>query len=528
MSEGVLDLNGIKALYAKGMQYAKDHFPKGLFSRNDSLCDYQLSLVNKAQDLTTLANAISINNAVWSTAFKGPKPICRGCEIQYTPMQFGVSNNGWYFNYGVAGDMCFVFGLNRIELAPPCVVEKERLDPSEAVLWSLGGGFGKIGGPWYNFPSEYFYMKYDQPTYSTFSLVGRGTQVKNATLTTGQSNPMQFTMSADFISPTDGKEHSINVTMTANTPPLPNVPGACGLCVDGMGTMYYSYTDMDVVVSVDKGNQQSGKGWIDHQLFKTGVPRNLMSQAQKSVANTLVKPVSGGWLWFAIQDYESDTQYLLTHFFVNKFYKDSIKLNENIPMQIVNVYKKGEAHFNPTRTDMDSFDLQVKMTKTINVNGLDLPAEYDIILPGGKPVILTLASGPDQYPYPFGSYENPALLFNRSDTGRTKPIGIGIIEANGYFTNDQYAQRYVKAAGGDVNDQAALDMVSKAMSPNLPQTGGQRFLAFLIVLIPLWLLIIALVFILHDKKGRHPRLMIAIAVLLILYGITYSSNSSNN
>jgi len=37
MSEHVLDFNGIKTLFAKGVQHAKDHFPSGLFIRNDAI-----------------------------------------------------------------------------------------------------------------------------------------------------------------------------------------------------------------------------------------------------------------------------------------------------------------------------------------------------------------------------------------------------------------------------------------------------------------------------------------------------------
>ena len=535
MSQPVLDPKGIKALFAKGIQHAKDHFPSGLFSRNDALCDYQLSLVNKAQDLTTLMNAIGLPNPVLQTAFKGPKSIPRGSEIQYNPMQFGIGNVGWYFNYGVAGDTCFVMSVTRNEIAPPCVIEEEKIDPSEAVRWTIGGGFGKVGGPWYNFPGEAIYMKYSQPTFSTFSLVGGGTQITNAMFSTRQAdpslpdtNPMQFTMSINFISPADNKPHSLSVEMISNAPPVPNVPNSCGGCTNNLGSMYYSFTDMDILLTADSSKEQTGKGWIDHQLFKKGIPRSLMAQAQASVLNTLLRPISGGWLWFAIQDYESDTQYMLCHFFITKFYKDAIKLNENIPMQLVNVYKKGQTHFSPTRTDMDTSDLEVKMVKTINVNGLDLPAEYNIILPGGKPVIFTLASSPDQYLVPAAPYENPALLYDAADTGKTKPIGIGIIEANGYFTNDESAQRYIQAAGGDVTDQTALSMISKVLSPNTPQTGWQRFAAFLIVLIPLWLIIISLVFVLHSKKDRRNRLMLAVALLLIFYGLTYSGDSSNN
>lgn len=528
MSQPLLDLNGIKSLFSKGMEYAKNNFPKGLYNIDEELCDYQLSLVNKATDLTTVMNAIGIRNSVISTAYKGPKPICNGCEIQYNPIQFGVGNSGWYFNYGVAGNISFVFGLTRSEIAPPDVVKNENIPPEEAVRWILGGGFGVTGGPWYNFPAEIIYMKYSQPTYSTFSLTGGGNQIKTASLSNAQpnpllstTNPMQFTMTADFISPTDGKEHKIDITMISNTPPTPNVANSCGMCVNNMGSLYYSYTDMDIIVTVDGGQPQTGKGWIDHQTMKSGIVKGLMNQAKTTFTNMLVKPVTGGWLWYAIQDYESDTQYMFTHFFISKFYKDDIKLNENIPMHLVNVYKKGVAHFSPTRTDMDIGDVSVKMVKTVNVNGLDLPAEYEITLPGGKSVVLTIASSPDVFLTTIASYECPALLF---DSTRTKQIGIGLIEANYYLTNDELAKRYINYAGGDTNDMKAQQLISRALSPTGNQTTWQKILAVLIVLIPLCILIAFMIFIFYRKDKRHIRLMISIALLLILYGVTYSPN----
>lgn len=538
MSDPVLDLNGIKSLFAKGVHYAKEHFPKGLFKRADHMCDYQLSLANKAQDLNTLMGSVSLHNSVLSSAYKGQKPVCDGCEIQYTPIQFGVGNNGWYFGFGIAGDLCFTFGLNRQEIAPPQVVAEQGIEPSEAVRWEMGGGFGKVGGSWYNFPTESFYMKYSQPDYSTFSLVsgGQGPDAKfksvalgtaRADPTLSNTNPFQFTLNTTFISPTDNKEHTLNVKMIANTPATPNVPKSGGRS-NNTGSLYYSFTDMDIIAKLDAEDSKVGKGWVDHQLFKIGIPRNIMDQAKVSVVNILSKIVTGGWLWFCVQDHETDTQYMFVHFFVDEFYKDYIRLGKKIDPHAINVYQKGKVHYFPSRTDMDSSDTEIRLTKLINVNGYDLPAEYDIILPGGKPVILTLASGPNQYPNPYASYENPALLYNAADTGKTKPIGIGIIEANGYMTNDEYAPRYISAAGGDVTDRRALKMVANMLSPNFSQSGGQKFLAFLIVLIPLWLLIITIVFILYKKNGRHPRVMIAITLLLVLYAITYQGKSNDD
>jgi hypothetical protein len=324
---------------------------------------------------------------------------------------------------------------------------------------------------------------------------------------------------------TNGKERDIKATMLSMTPPIPNCQNSCCDCTNDAGSLYISFTDMDVkLITTESSGAKVGKGWVDHQLFKSGISKNMFAQASASVTNTLLKPLTGGWLWFSIQDYESDTQYMFTHFFLNKFYTDDISLNKDIPMQLVNVYKKGVPYYSPTRTDMDISDLKVKMTQTIKANNMDLPAKYEITLPGGKDVILVLASDPNVYKFAYGHYENPALLYAKDSN---KLIGIGTIEANGYMTTDQYAPRYIAAAGGDTNDQKALVLVKSGISPNLKQTSFKRFLAFLIVLIPLWVTIISLYFIFKSKDKRKERTMLVVALYLIYYGISYKGNDVN-
>jgi hypothetical protein len=509
-----LDLDAIKNLFNEGLEYSKSIFPETiLYTKNIDMCNVQQKLVNDAKDLTTLMNAISIPNIILANAYKAPEPICSTCQMQKNLVQFGVGNDGWYFTYGVCQNYCYVLSLGRIEIAPPAVVEKNNIKPENAVMWILSGGIGKIGGEWYSIPGEFFPMQYNKYGGSSFSLIGGGSTVRNVSFGNA-NNPFEFVISADFTD-TKGTNHNVKATMMAVSPPLPNMKNSCGNCTNYFGTLYYSFTDMDIALEIDNTSTEYGKGWIDHQLVKNGIPKNIIKQSSMAVLNMILKPVSGGWLWFAIQDLESNTQYMFVHFFGSKFYKDDIKIGEKIPMNIINVYKDGVAYLNPTTTDMDSSLVDVILTRTIAVNNLNLPYEYNITLPSGKKVIFSLASSPDQFDSPYGSYENPAILYDENK----RSIGVGIIEANGYFTNEEYSTRYVKYSGGDYTDVNLTKIIAKNLSPSLPQKNIQKFLSILIFLIPLWLIIFFSIFIFQKKENRKNRFLLSLAIFIVLYSM---------
>lgn len=511
----LLDIDGIKALFKKGMQHAKNNYFSVIYPRNDALCDYQLDRVNAAQDLSTLMNAIWLgnNNATWCNSFWSPKAICDGCEIRYTGIQFGYGQTGWYFFYGIAGNFCFNLSFFRQEIAPPDAVE---IDRSEAVRWLVLGGYGTIPNAgdvvpqWFSLQPEWIHMKYSQPSYSTFSLVGQGT-TKTISLTS--IDPMSFLIDMNFTD-TNGTNHSFKTTLRANAPPTPNFPNSC-LCGYGLGTFYYSYTDMDCTFSVDNGSENIGKGWTDHQYVKGGIPNSTYMQALTAIGP---QKVSSGWLWFAIQDEQSGLQYMLTHFFKDAFYQNDI-LNANkpktttIPMDIVNVYKEGKTYFLPDDPVMDASNLNVQLSQTVQgLNGLSMPAAYNITLPGGKEVVLKIATAPNIYPTAFAPYETPAFVYNKSG----QKIGYGLIEANFYLDNKTLAQRMIASAGGNAGDPAQINLILDVL--NKKMNGWRKFLAVLIVLLPLWIILVAVFFVMYKKEMRGARtgLVVAIMMLLIL------------
>jgi len=75
-----------------------------------------------------------------------------------------------------------------METACSEVLEKENIPLSKGPIWNLGGGYGKVGGKFYQVQNEGIQMDYIQPSYSTFNLNGKG---KTLYCSFGTDIPMQ-------------------------------------------------------------------------------------------------------------------------------------------------------------------------------------------------------------------------------------------------------------------------------------------------------------------------------------------------
>jgi len=520
-----LTLQQMKILFKEGMDYAKENFSSLFYTFDEKLANYLLDLADKAPDMTTLFNVVFMasNVKAWSSMFTAPKLLPTGYELQHTGVQFGVGPVEWYFLFATATDADGKqYGVNitffRLDIAPPHVIKKANLDPSTACCWGIMGGYG-TNDSWIGIPSlKWFPMQYTETSYSTFILKGSEPQ-NNMNFVLQSIIPMQFDVLIEF-NDSNNQKQSIRANMVATAPPQANFPYACQ-CGYGLGTMYYSYTDMLVNLSINAGANMSGQGWIDHQLIKGGIVDGLYMQASQLVADTLSKQKSGGWLWFALQDNQTGIQYMFLHKFGDKDFVDDIKPNKNIPLDIINVYKKGVPYFFSDAPSIRAEDTRVEMVESVEVPSLNLslPTKYKITLPGGKKVFLKNFTQPNIYPCAFASYETPANLYD--ETGNI--IGRGLIEANFYLDAHTMFKRYIEAAGGDPTNKKHLDLLLYANK----QSGIRKFLAFIIFLIPLWIIIAGLVYILHKNDGeRHKRAIVAIIVIIAAYMLITSISNA--
>ena len=143
---------------------------------------------------------------------------------------------------------------------------------------------------------------------------------------------------------------------------------------------------------------------------------------------------------------------------------------------------------------MDKNDCKITLTQTFTSNMTNLPAAYNITLPGGKKVVIKMASGPNVYPTVFAPSENPAFLYD--ETG-SRIIGIALLEANIYMTNKQIAERYVRLGGGNPNNKKEVEIIENSLRNS--QTWQQKLLAFLYLLLPVFILLAAIIFIFYRK-----------------------------
>jgi hypothetical protein len=103
-------------------------------------------------------------------------------------------------------------------------------------------------------------------------------------------------------------------------------------------------------------------------------------------------------------------------------------------------------------------------------------------------------------------------VYNKSG----QKIGYGLIEANFYLDNKTLAQRMIASAGGNAGDPAQINLILDVL--NKKMNGWRKFLAVLIVLLPLWIILVAVFFVMYKKEMRGARtgLVVAIMMLLIL------------
>jgi hypothetical protein len=484
-----------------------------LVSNESDLCDYQINLAQKAQDLNTLMNAIFISNSnkPFVSYFKNPKEICTGCELANTKVHFGHGSVGWYFIFGIAGNLCFNFSFYRQEIAPPKIVEEENIDPSEAVRWNVSGGFGTIGANpvWYSSQGEWMYLKYIENSYSSFSLIGSSDT--GNTSVNFFTDAMSFNITVNFVD-TNQTKHALNMQLKGNTPPLGNYPNSCQYCFYDIGNFYYSYTDMDVIIKADNLPEQSASnsGWVDHQFLKNSYATNLSLRAMSILFKYKQQ---NGWLWFAVQDKETGIQYMF-----NVFYDDTysdIKLNKKLSIDMINVYREGVVHYKPTNTAYSYKDCEIILLETVNTAYGNLPSKYSITLPGGKKTILKIATAPNIYEnIAIKSYETPAYLYDQSEQNI---IGTGLIEANLYLSRDTLTKNFISLAGGNSSNADEYNIIYDVLSNKI--STYHKFLAVLVLLFPIFILFFAILFTFYKKENIKPRLCISIVLLLLFYGI---------
>jgi hypothetical protein len=420
--------------------------------------------------------------------------------LSTTTFQFGQGSTGWYFLYGtfivdastnppqVGNFFAYIF---RVETIPDKLREQLKLAPGTSTYYNLVGGVG-INGVWYKTPYIMTRGTYQVMTETTFNFTAldlpAGYAYSFSSLATGQ-----FSINVQWVDPVSNKPVGFSAYLNSVRPPFYAGDKGCSPCVQGAGSLYWSYTQMTVDASLtipgtDPKTYSNGTGWIDHEWLNTnidGVSSNILANilAMFSGASRGL----GEYLWINLH-VTPNLQYMIT-----ALPKIALSVDSEIPMTV-------NRYANTTTWGLKG-SLVVKKVKGILDPGLNVtvnfPTAYQIIIPGkfggligGSDVL------PEEYyidTTPFGDnvtidlnnnlhWDGSALLYD--STQKLIPGGSAFSEVNKVIDIANYNRNILSIIGLDPTP-SNIQMLSGG---KLPFIQGLFSLAIVISMIILFII----------------------------------------
>lgn len=380
-----------------------------------------------------------------NAGFDPVKPLTeaeRANLLSTMPWQYNRSTLDWYFGYANCGTVGMTYCFMRMPICSPPVAKAAGLTMEQTSLYFVFGGFGGADGIWHKIPYVVLRGIYinDPQNPGAFQL----TLEPNAVLTHASLESKTGTDMDIAIQWVDeaGATQMLSSQMQSRVPARMNTADGCAPCIAGLGTNYWSYTDMAATVAAGSGSNPpapaTGTGWFDRQWFLTGTTNKVyLRMLQAMTAATHPR-----WLWVILQ-LDSGTQYML----VNSQLPTS-------PVKVGDVFKLKARKSGPivTRFRADSVEFALTTTITVletrQVDGTTFPIKYSIVISDdeSKRYIIEPAFGDavvGLFKYLL-NWEGPATVRDES-TGAV--VGKGFLEANGMQDESQFGLAILKQAG---------------------------------------------------------------------------------
>lgn len=405
-----------KKRYSDGLDHLLKTYPV-LFPIETELVEQRKQMLQQVNNLNQLAVLCSglFNLPQTSLAFTGVQDMYKKPDTHMC-FEFDQSPNGWYFLYGSTQNFRFTYIIFRTAVSP---IEKSATH----VLYSICGGFDD-GTGWKTVPhnngpgtytcqSENVEFAYTSPEVHTQFSINSG--LMTGSLQTSNGIDYNFTLKPR----TDGHYNGVN--------------GCSPVCFGGIGTSYWSYTNMECEVN----NETGGLGWFDHQWINGGIPSGLVDQLLYSFVNGGKPPKQLRWFWLTIQ--LSDVQYALsvtlqsTDFPLKKGQTFNIKCNRY------------------TQTGVDfNVPAKVEIKELLKYKNYIFPVQYLITVDKVEYILQRgNASTADVIIMPQSTmnWEGPGLVFQKD-----KLIGKGFLEANNLSQNSHAEALQNVGLKGELND----------------------------------------------------------------------------
>lgn len=374
-----------------------------------------------------LSCAISMPYDKSNLGFKKIEPISSNDPLSTSCLQFTQGRFGWYFTYAHLGDVAFTFIIARIETAPPSIIKELGLSPADGCLYGVSAGYGTRGGVWVTLPVSVFQGKYVcNGEDFEFNYIP-DPSVPWLSVCSCSFTPGTFGFNLQWTDKNNGPV-GITAQLTSSKPPVYDGPKGCDPCIAGVGSLYWSYTNMSVSCSLGPSSSlvtRKGIGWIDHQWMGVGVLDNPLLTLITNTLGMFSTPIIIRWAWMTLQ-LPGDLQYNIINYFsdlpvIGKEYKlTATKIQGITTTYSVSgtcVIDTTESVTDPSNGVTQTFPTQ--FTVKLNDKSYILKAVF------GQSIIYTTKG--------VRNWEGPADVIDEDG----KMIGVGFIEGNNIISENE-------------------------------------------------------------------------------------------
>jgi hypothetical protein len=412
------ELPKLKEIFIDKLEYIEAN--SGIFRPYSS---EQLKVIKeRAKSSNITLNSLAQLNLLTPNTHLDYEPISKppGCPLNTTCFQFTQGISGWYWLYGTFIDpdgsvSSYMFYLIRLELAPNTILRKADLKPGEGALYYISGGVGR-GHKWVYSPYMYVRGTYNCMTESTFSFEALD-MPNNGICKMSSATPTQFSILCKWVDPETKNTYGFNVKMNSNELPYYNTPDGCAPCIGGDGTLYWSYTNLQIHGELFVNNRHvvnNGIGWMDHQWggsYLQPLYVRLIFNIQRLFS---MRRYLGRYLWLNVHLPDK-------HYLVYTFPPSRVKKNDLFDKVTVNQYSASRD---------TEYNLWSRLTvlETVSVDNVDYPVKYKLQIGEENYILDSKRFGNTVTLDPTGNlhWSGSALLYDEG----VKRVGTAFFEAN--------------------------------------------------------------------------------------------------
>ena len=305
------DFNTLKKITQERVQNIKQK--SNIFTPyNEKNMNASTNAINNSKTYTELATAFLTlpNHSIDTYPIYPIKDINKTLTFQY---EQGVL--GWYWGYAVyKKDNNFgtvMYYVLRNDLGTEELRKKYNLSIGETTVYTVSIGVGTGNGNWYFCPEPIICAGKYQVDNTNFTLTCKTDKLQNFVLVnTDDKLSLSFSYKDKLL------DFGTNTNFIKTNKPRFNAPnGGCAPCISGVGSLYWSYTELEststVFIKDKKYNFTNGDGWLDHQWGRSEIPFTLVDRLGFNVIN-MFKPTGklGRYVWINLH-LPDNTQYMV-------------------------------------------------------------------------------------------------------------------------------------------------------------------------------------------------------------------------